>query len=204
MLRQIVSGAVLVVDLVVSRVTWAETPTASTQVQVSLDALNRYVRNDANGQNWKRFLLSKQLAAELAKGDAADRDVLAAVLAKYSGREKGLDLPQFVAVKTALAAWIAELQQPAPEQPVQPTQQPANLAAAAREAKASFAPVNLQKAMQAKVELASAVRELERWLRRSGAGRAEGWKKYLGWNDLVNVVAQEGPPDANVVGKLIG
>jgi hypothetical protein len=204
MLRQIASGAVLVLALVGGRVTWAETSTASTQVQVSLNALHQYVRNDANGQRWKRFLLSEQLAAELAKGVAADREVLAAVLAKYSGRETGLNRPHFVAVKTALVAWIAELQQPAPQQPAPPLQQPANLAAAAREAKAGFAPINVQRATQAKVELATSVRELEIWLRRSGAATAEGWKRYLGWSDLENVVAQEGPPDANVVGKLIG
>jgi hypothetical protein len=171
---------------------------------MSLDSMHRYVRDDANGRRWKAFLRSDQLAAELAKGKEADREVLSAVLAKYSGREYGLDRPAFVAVKTALAAWVAELNQPPSAQPALAPVQPTNLAAAAREAKARFAPVTAQQATQAKVELATAVRDLENWLRRSGPIRAEGWKKYLGWSDLENVVAQDGPPDAAAVSRLVG
>ena len=128
MLRQTTRGAVLVLALIGSGVTSAESPTASTQLQVSLTA----------------------------------------------------------------------------QQPVPAPEQPANLAAAAREAKSGFAPILAPQATQAKVELATAVRDLEIWLRRSGMATAEGWKRYLGWSDLENVVAQEGPPDANVVGRLIG
>ncbi len=208
MLRQITSGMLLIAALLGGRPVWADSPTASAAVQESLEAMQRYVRDDANGRRWKAFLRSDELTAELAKGAAADRAVLDGVLAKYSGREYGLDRPAFVAVKTALTAWIAELEQPAaaqpaPVQPVPAPEQPVNLAAAAREAKSSFAPVTTQQAMQAKVELAAAVRDLERWLFRSGAATAEGWKRYLGWSDLENVVAQDGPPDDAAVGRLV-
>jgi|GEM_PF-486991 len=212
MLRRITSGLLVLVALVSSREVLAETPTASDQVRVSLDAMHRYVRDDVNGQRWKRFLMSDQLTAELAKGDAANREVLAAVLRKYSGADYGLHRPEFVAVKKALAVWIAELEQPASGQatPVQNPQaqpapaQPANLAATAREAKAKFVPVTAQQATQAKVKLAAAVRDLEYWLPGGGAANAAAWKNYLGWSDLENVVAHDGPPDPGVVARLNG
>src|SRR5262245_23434509 len=114
MLRRITSGLLVLVALVSIQAARAESPTASAEVRVSLDAMHAYVRNDANGQRWKRFLMSDQLTAELAKGNVADREVLKAVLRKYSGAEYGLHRPEFVAVKKALTAWIAELEQPAP------------------------------------------------------------------------------------------
>ncbi|MCI0358408.1 MAG: hypothetical protein L0211_07995 [Planctomycetaceae bacterium] len=218
MLRRITSGVLVLVSLAAGGVAWADSPTASSQVRVALDGMHRYVRNDANGQRWKRFLMSDQLTAQLGKGSAANREVLAAILRKYSGAEYGLHRPEFVAVKNALTAWIAELEQPEPSTvqptpataqpaltPGQPAQvQPGNLAATARDAKSRITPVTAQQATQAKVKLAAAVRDLENWLRRAGAARSEGWKKYLGWSDLEHVVAQDGPPDAEAVARAHG
>jgi hypothetical protein len=221
MLQRITSGMLLILALVASRPVCADSPTAASAVQQSLDAMHRYVRDDANGRRWKAFLRSADLEVELAKGDAANREVLSRILTRYSGRERGLDRPEFVAVKTTLAAWIAELEvpaavqpagaqpQPAPEQPAAPQpspapEEPVNLAAAVRQAKAAFAPVTAQEATSAKVELATSVRELERWLRASGPATLEGWKKYLGWSDLENVVAHDGPPDSAAVSRLVG
>jgi len=221
MLRRITSGMLLILALLGSRQAWADSPSASSsfasnQVQQSLDAMHRWVRDDANGQRWKRFLRSDELTAEIAKADQADPEVLRRVLAKYSGREYGLDRPEFVEVKNALTAWIAELDQhsesrregEAPAEPApavgaaEPQAQATSLAEAVRQAKSSFKPITAQEATRAKVQLATAVRDLENWLRRSGPTRAEGWKKYLGWSDLENVVALEGAPDPAAVSRL--
>jgi hypothetical protein len=70
------------------------------------------------------------------------------------------------------------------------------------DAKQSFRPVPAHEVARAKTELAVAVRELERWLVRSGRQREAGWKKYFNWSDLENIVAQEAPPDASVVATL--
>jgi hypothetical protein len=193
MLGQIKTAALWIVTALVGfQAANAETPSSSNQVQVSLDELHQWLGEGANGERWKRFLDSERLTAELAKGTTADREALAAILAKYSSSQAGLNQPRFVAVKSALAALFADL-----------VQEPANLAAAAREAQKNFAPVSVQEAAKAKVELASAMRELEAWLNRSGAANAAAWKKYLGWSELENVVAQDEPPAASVTSKLL-
>jgi hypothetical protein len=74
-----------------------------------------------------------------------------------------------------------------------------NLAEVARAA--HYVPVKPQAAMQAKVELATAIRELERWLSRNPE-RAAGWKRYLQWADLENVIAGQEPPAAEVVAQV--
>lgn len=78
-----------------------------------------------------------------------------------------------------------------------------SLAEVARQAQQSYRPVAPQDVAQARSELAAAVRDVEGWLHRSGASIAAGWKRYLRWGDLENVVAQDGPPAGETVGTLV-
>jgi hypothetical protein len=80
---------------------------------------------------------------------------------------------------------------------------PPDWKAAIEAAKTQFKPITPGEVATAKVELAASVAALENWLVRSGAPIAEGWKKYLGWSDLENVVASEQPPTPEVVNKLL-
>jgi hypothetical protein len=80
---------------------------------------------------------------------------------------------------------------------------PPDWKAAIEGAKAQFKPITPGEVATAKVELAASVAALENWLVRSGAPIAEGWKKYLGWSDLENVVASEQPPSEDVVNRLL-
>ncbi len=100
-----------------------------------------------------------------------------------------------LALAFAVAAYAQDSQPPSAE--------PANLTEAVRQAQQNYRPVAPQEVAAAHRELAIAVRDVEGWLNRSGAARAAGWKKYLGWSDLENVVAQEGAPDAGVVRTLV-
>jgi hypothetical protein len=71
------------------------------------------------------------------------------------------------------------------------------------QARENFRPVGAMEVAQAKRELAMAVIDLERWLVRSGPQREAGWKRYFQWDDLENVVAQDGPPSAEVTATLL-
>jgi hypothetical protein len=98
----------------------------------------------------------------------------------------------------ALIAWGLSVQRvPAQESA------PPDWKAAIEGAKAQFKPITPGEVATAKVELAASVAALENWLVRSGAPIAEGWKKYLGWSDLENVVASEQPPSEDVVNRLL-
>jgi hypothetical protein len=70
----------------------------------------------------------------------------------------------------------------------------ASLADAARQAKAAFRPVAATDLKRTKGELAGAISGLDAFLRTGAPYKAEGWKKYLQWNDLVGIVQSEQPP----------
>lgn len=67
----------------------------------------------------------------------------------------------------------------------------------------AFEPIPVREVAAAKRELAVAVGELEAWLRRSGAATAAGWKRYLGWDDLVAIVGKDEPPQAASLQRLM-
>lgn len=163
-----------------------------TQVQTALDDLHRWIGPGEKGERWQKYLKSDVLTAELAKGQAADPQVIETVLNQYRGTAAGLEMRRFVAVREALLAWQAELARP----------QPQELAQAARDAAANFQPIDPQAVGQAKAELVSAVSDLEQFLNRSGTANATRWKTFLNWNDLVAIVSSaEGPPP-EVIGAL--
>lgn len=92
-----------------------------------------------------------------------------------------------------LAISVARGQQPNP---------PPSLAAAARAAAGNFRPVPAQEVAQAKAEFATAVSNLDRFLRSGGAFKLAGWQKYLQWNDLVGLL-QKDPPPPDVAAALV-
>jgi hypothetical protein len=81
--------------------------------------------------------------------------------------------------------------------------EPADLAAAAREAQANYVPVTPEQVAQAKAELAAATAELDAMLRRSGPQVDAGWKRFLGWDNLATLLKQEEPPSEKVLGELV-
>jgi hypothetical protein len=52
----------------------------------------------------------------------------------------------------------------------------------------------MQDVSAAKTELASAVSNLDRFLQTGAPYKRAGWQKYLQWNDLVSLLAQDSPP----------
>jgi hypothetical protein len=84
-----------------------------------------------------------------------------------------------------------------------PMATPAELAQAARGAAGNFQPVAPQDAAKSKAELTAAVSELDRFLVRSGAAVEAGWKKFLRWNDLTQLVQSADPPPAGAAQTVI-
>src|SRR5687768_18530643 len=94
----------------------AERPLAEAQVQRSLDELQTWIGGGAKGEGWAKFLKTDLLTAELAKGEQANKQAVGEVLAQYESGKPGLDRPRFQAVREALVAWNAQLQQPVPQE----------------------------------------------------------------------------------------
>jgi hypothetical protein len=79
---------------------------------------------------------------------------------------------------------------------------PGTLPGNARSAASAFTPVTPQNVARAKADLAAAVRQLETFLKGGGAAKVSGWKRYLLWDDLTALLAQDGPPNAATVASL--
>jgi hypothetical protein len=170
-----------------------ETPTSSSPTEVALTDLHRYLGEGDNGQRWRKFLMSGDLAAELAKGAQADRAKLAAILARYSGPERGLEMPHFVAVRKALAAWDSELSQ----------EQPAGLAPMARDAAGKFQPISPQQTARSRAEVQAALAGLDALLKNSPPDNDTGWRKYLRWEELTEQAQRPEGPEPRVAEAAI-
>ncbi len=172
---------------------WGETPATSARVETALSELHQFVGQGENGNRWRKFLLSSELSEELSKGDQADRTRVESILTRYSGNESGLQLPRFVAVRSALAAWQRDLTQAAPPP----------LAQMARDAAGKFQPVSNSRVAQARAELRTAIAGLDTLLKNSPAGFAAGWRKYLRWDELTELAQRAEGVDPRVAEAII-
>jgi hypothetical protein len=141
----------------------------------------------ATSAGWHRYLENVALEEQLALGAKADKNVVAAILKKYDSGAAGLERPQFVAVRTALAAWLAELSQPTP----------AELPQVALAAKETYTPPPADHVAQTRARLNQALNRLNNYLAPSAANRA-AWQEYLGWSALRAELAKE-VPEINVL-----
>jgi len=170
-----------------------ETTSGTPQMETALNDLHRYLGEGENGQRWRKFLMSGELTEELAKGAQADRAKVAAILSRYSGDQRGLELPHFVAVKNALAAWDRQLAE----------EQPANLAQLARDAAGKYQAVSPQQTAKTWAELQAAIRELDTFLKNSPPENNAGWRKYLHWDELAQHAQRAEGPDPRVAEATI-
>ncbi len=159
----------------------SEAPVA--EVSQALEDLHSWLGDDANARNWRAFLRSDDLVAQLSKGNAADLATVQEIRAIYGGSETGLDLRRFAAMRSALDKWIKE-----PQTPI------SDLPAAVRAAKESFRPISAQDVSRARAELLAATNQLERFLRSSGADNTNAWKKLVDWDALQRELAKSDAP----------
>ncbi len=160
--------------------------TAEAELRQSVQELERWLGSDENAPGWRTFLKSDQLAAEMAKGSGADRRVVREVLDRYTSDRPGLDRKRFVAVRKALKTWLDTL----------PTWQADQLSEAARAAKPSFVVVAQTDVDRQRERLATAVDNLNRFLKQAGEQDAARWKETVKWEQLESqLAATDARPD---------
>ena len=103
-----------------------------------------------------------------------------------------------IALATLFMAVAADAQQP---------QNPApSLVERARSAGQDFRAVDQQQITLSKVELNREIQRLDAFLRTGAPYKAAGWKRYLQWDDLVNVARSDGTlpvePSSTILSKL--
>src|SRR5205823_501543 len=80
-------------------------------VRQALSDQDAWLANQKHAEGWNAFLLTDDLKRQVSGADA-DPAIVDRVLARYEAHEYGLRAPQFVATRTALAAWDQDLHQP--------------------------------------------------------------------------------------------
>lgn len=175
--RLLVSGLCALVLCGAPASAWCES--TAVDVQQAFEELHAWMGSDANAAHWRAFLRSDELERELAKGHAADPETLKQIVAIYSGRESGLELRRFAAVRKALQAWLAEFEQPITDLP-----------AAVRAAKEKYRPIESGRVARTRSALENAVSQLDGWLQGQGEETASTWKKLLDWDGLRRALAK--------------
>lgn len=153
---------------------------SSGMVRAALVELESWLGSGPNAQAWAKYLQLEALAAELEKGDKADRATVLAVEEKLNSGAKGLELERFVKLRDAVARWADELE----------FIQAPSLSAAALGAEGQFRPITDADVSASKAALEAAAAKLDRYL--SGDNGA-AWKKYLGWKELQDQLKAETP-----------
>ena len=168
-IRSLALAAAIVSACLISAV--AHGGEASPRVSKALASLETWLGKNRAG--WDAYLHLKPLAAEVAKGDAADGTIVDGVIKQLNSQAAGLSLPHFVELRNALVEWSEDLAiAKAPGLPE---------AAAAAESK--FQPVTAEQVAAAKATLQAGVARLDRYLSKSGAN-GQAWREYLRWDVL--------------------
>ena len=90
------------------------TPVSPSEVRSSLQQVRGalvplgYLLRGTNGQGWRRFLGWDALESQLSEAEP-DMEVLEAIADKFASGQRGLELPRFQAVGTALADYVTKL-----------------------------------------------------------------------------------------------
>ncbi len=154
-------------------------------LRAALAEMHAWVHQGGQLEGWRAYLLSDALEAELAKGAAADKAVLHAVLRRYTSQVPGITSPAFVRVRDALESYLEDLATPSLGE----------LAAACRSAKDTFTPIGPLDVTQAKAELAAALKRLEAVLAANpDRANATSWHTFLQCPALQAELAK-GAPD---------
>jgi hypothetical protein len=167
------------------------TNSSSAGVQSSLGALDTWLGKGAAGNGWRKFLETDKLAEQLALGANADKAVVSSILSKFDSKTPGLDHQKFVAVRSALADWLAELSMPKANE----------LPAFTLEQKSTYTPITDEQVAAGKKKLQTTLSKLGQSLpARSKTG--SGWRKYLRYDDLAAQVKNDATPNLSTLVEI--
>ena len=151
----------------------AADPADTTKVAYALDALDEWVGEGENGNNWRTFLQSAELREQLELGAEADPAVVSRVLQQYQSGASGLDKRRFVETRQSLESWLEALRE----------QYAGNLAKLAWAARGDHQPIDDDRFSQVRARLSDAARRLEQRIG-GDSSFAASWKEYLRWHLL--------------------
>jgi hypothetical protein len=159
------------------------------QLSAALDDMHFWLGDDDNGQRWKRFLKSEELAALAANPAVADSSRVQAILAIYEGDTAGLESKRFVAVRHALKNLAQDLGDPVPS----PATNLPELLARIRGAKDEVRQITSEEVSAAKAELKKDLGSLAEFINRGPQANTDAWKKYLGWDSMMGELEKDNP-----------
>ncbi len=168
-----VSLAIIFSGLVGSGMAFGAGPDDVAQLTVELDDLDQWVGDGANGDKWRKFLRTKELREQLAKGREADPAIVARVQQQYRSGANGLDKRRFVSTGHEIQTWLDALR----------NQHAGDLAKSVWASRGDHLPLTDENFATVRTNLQSAAQQLENRLG-VGSSFAQGWKDYLRWSQL--------------------
>ena len=165
--------ALIFSGLIASGLAVAAGPDDVAQLTVYLDDLDQWVGDGNNGDKWRKFLQTKDLREQLAKGREADPAVVSRVLQEYQSGAQGLSKRRFVSTRRELRTWRDALR----------NQHAGDLAKSVWAWRGEHVPMTDERLATVRTDLQTAAQQLEN---RMGVGSsfAQGWKDYLNWSQL--------------------
>lgn len=195
-MRDRLTGWAIAATLLLTAV-WINTCEAQTggasDVQRALDELDAWLGSGQNGTLWRSYLKTDLLRSQLSAGSAANPNIVAQVLSRFSSTAPGLDHQRFARVRHALENWGSQLT------PLRQDNLP-NALAAARE---RFIAADRSDLSRAQRTAQAALARLDRFLA-TGGERGVAWKRYLRWNDLQTRLGRGVEPDDDLLDDVRG
>jgi hypothetical protein len=161
------------------------------ELATAVDELDAWLDGSEHGRGWRKLLLTEDLRTQIALGMDADEDAVRRVLDAYASGLKGLELPKFQKVKTALTRWIPTLHREKPEGI------PDLLRAASRQ----VTPVSPNRVRETRARFQSQVLKLDHWSRRGGAERGR-WRVAVPWTRLLEPLSRDTDPEPLALAEL--
>lgn len=84
---------------------------ARNSASAAVNALWTYLGTQKSGPGWKSFLTLSAAKDQLARGKEGDLATLETAAARFHSRERGLEMPKFIAARDALSSYVAQLRQ---------------------------------------------------------------------------------------------
>lgn len=170
----------------------ATTPDDASQLTAALDQLDEWVGPEANGNQWRKYLASRTLRAQIAKGAKADPAIVSRVLEQYLSGAKGLDKSRFVKVRQEIESWRDALQQ----------QYVDDLPKLAWASRGDYRPASREQRLSpSRTQLLQTTQALEQTLG-TNSQFAENWKQYLRWDRLAPHLTGDASVDAQATADL--
>ena len=147
---------------------------AAEAVSAALDEQDAWLANTEKGPKWQTFLVAEALREQLARGQDADKRVVAEAIGRYESGAPGLEYRPLQLTRQRLGAWADALGVP----------MALRWAARARAAALYDPPRPGEQLEEAESELQQAMEKLDEWFAEGAERKANGWRRFIQWEAL--------------------